>query len=119
MPAYCSVVGCKNGYRGQASRAYYVAKLSSDVPQKIGFFRTPKDEGLFMLWSQNIPMKEGSKLSASSRICEEHFVDHDIIKHDEIIIGGKTILNLRTNWKLRNGVVPCIFEGLYSLNLYL
>ncbi len=126
MPSYCCVVGCKNGCRGQSSRDEIanVRKLSSVpigeqmISKKIRFYHPPKDEGLFKLWSQNIVMKKGSKLSASSRVCEEHFVDHDIIKHEEIIIGGKTILYPKTNWKLRKGVVPCIFEGMYFLNVF-
>jgi len=128
MPSYCCVVGCKNGCRGlaQASRDEIanVRKLSSVpigeqmIPKKITYHHPPKDEGLFKLWSESIVMKKGSKLTASSWVCGDHFVEHDIIKHDEIIIGGKTIRNPRTNWKLRKGVVPCVFEGMYFLNVF-
>jgi hypothetical protein len=75
------------------------------------FFSTPKDEVLLKQWAQKLPQKQGTKLNASSRVCENHFVEQDIIKNDEMIIDGKVILLPRKNWKLKADAVPSIFEG--------
>ena len=75
------------------------------------FFSTPIDEVLLKQWAQKIPQKQGTKLNASSRVCENHFVGQDIIKNDNLIIDGKVILLPRKNWKLKADAVPSVFEG--------
>lgn len=43
--------------------------------------------------------------------CDGHFLEQDIIKQDEFIIGGNVVNNPRTNCKLNAHAVPSIFEG--------
>ncbi|KZS21130.1 Uncharacterized protein APZ42_012025 [Daphnia magna] len=105
----CCIVRCRNGHIAKASKAH--EELNPNV---IRYFRTPKEENLLVLWSQRIITKKVFELGPSSRICEEHFFDQDRIKHDKIIIGGNKIINPRTNWKLKNGAIPSIFEDIYS-----
>lgn len=77
--------------------------------KRVRFFRTPKDDMLLKQWAKKLPKKPDKSLNASSRVCENYFLEQDIIKNDEIIIGGKVVLVARPIWTLKPGAIPSIF----------
>lgn len=108
---YCCVIGCKNSYKNRIVEHAGEGSSCQTSEKKVRYFKTPKDEELFQQRSQKIPRKAGLKLHASSKVCDNHFIDHEIVKQDEILIGGKVVFNPRTYWKLKSNAVPSIFEG--------
>lgn len=101
----CFVKGCRNGTKKLRDGTVH----GSEIPtKKLRFFCTPKEELLFNIWAKNIPIN-GMQLKGTSRVCEEHFQDYDIIKDDEFIIEGKVAYLPRIYWKLKSGAYPQIF----------
>ncbi|KAK4030829.1 hypothetical protein OUZ56_024215 [Daphnia magna] len=97
-----------NGSRKDMEQHAGVGSGAKITEKRARLFRTPKDEVVLKLWAQKIPTKPHAKLTASSRICENHFGEKDIIKNDEIIIGVQVIQ--LPNWKLKTVALPNIFE---------
>lgn len=107
---YCCVIACKNSYKNRIVEHAGVGSGCKNSENKARYFKTPKDEELFKRWSQKIPRKAGSTLRASSMVCDKHFTDNEIVKYDELIIGGKVVLYPKTCWKLKTNAIPSIFE---------
>ncbi|KAI9560669.1 hypothetical protein GHT06_011619 [Daphnia sinensis] len=107
---YCCVIGCKNSSKKRKVEQEGVGSSCKTSENKTRYFHPPKDEELFKRWSQKIPRKAGSKLLASSRVCDKHFMDHEIVKRDEFIIEGKVVFLPRINWKLKTNAIPSVFE---------
>lgn len=94
MPNHCCVVGCRSNY----NKTPYVSA-----------FRFPRDEALRQLWLQKIA-REDFKPSLRSVVCENHFMDEDILRYDDLPDKDGTILKIpRNHPRVRRGAYPRIF----------
>jgi len=95
MPRTCWVPGCSSGYR-----------TSSDKNRHL--FTVPVNK--LKEWSRRIPREE--HLTSKHCVCDLHFEEKFIKKHDEIIIDGKPVRLSRERWMLTPDAIPTIFPNL-------
>jgi hypothetical protein len=103
---YCFIIGCQNGKQKFCPRPTGV--FPENPQKKIVFFKPPKDEVLRNTWVNSIP-NNGKELKVSSYVCDEHFLEHDIIKYSETVINGSIHRLQLERWKLKSGAFPQIF----------
>ncbi|KAH6935928.1 hypothetical protein HPB50_011478 [Hyalomma asiaticum] len=96
MPT-CCVPGCTSGYRKSETARH--------------FFCAPRDTDQRAAWDHAIPRAD-KKLSNTSRVCDMHFHEKDILKTFTHIINGKKVEITRGKWNLVEGCVPQIFPNL-------
>lgn len=77
MP-YCFAFGCNSGGR-------------TKVAVSLRFFRPPKDVRLFEIWKLKISRKD-KELSPTDSLCEQHFIEDDILKINKVVKDGKEII---------------------------
>ena len=66
----CFAPNCRSGYKPRKNEA--------GEEQKISFFSVPKDKELLQKWNNAVPRAD-KKLNEHSRICEKHFLPHEIL----------------------------------------
>ncbi|KAH7982633.1 hypothetical protein HPB52_006213 [Rhipicephalus sanguineus] len=98
MPT-CCVPGCASGYRKDAS--------SSDRH----FFYALTDVSLRAAWNKAVPRAD-KESTATSRVCDLHFHQKDILKTYVHVIDGKSVEIPRGKWSLAKDAVPKVFLNL-------
>lgn len=91
------VPGCTSGYRKSETARH--------------FFCAPRDTDQRAAWDHAIPRAD-KKLSNTSRVCDVHFHEEDILKTFTHIINGKKVEIARGKWSVVEGCAPQIFPNL-------
>jgi len=99
MPSSCFVYGCTSGY-----------PIKENEGKKWTFFSPPvKDEALFQKW-ERMCQRSDAPLTASSKICHEHFPEDMIIKRKVIPLTNGEIYSVNyARRRLTKDAFPCIF----------
>lgn len=98
MPT-CFVPGCTSGYKSN--------------PEKRHFFAPPSDPQLLERWVRAIPRAD-KLLSKTCKVCDVHFMQHDIVKTYKHVIDGQVVEIDRGCWALQPEAVPCQFPNVPS-----
>uniref|UniRef100_L7M5I7 THAP-type domain-containing protein n=1 Tax=Rhipicephalus pulchellus TaxID=72859 RepID=L7M5I7_RHIPC len=98
MPT-CFVPGCTSGYKNN--------------PEKRHFFAPPSDPQLLERWVRAIPRAD-KLLSKTCKVCDVHFMQHDIVKTYKHVIDGQVVEIDRGCWALQPEAVPCQFPNVPS-----
>ncbi|KAH8038181.1 hypothetical protein HPB51_024712 [Rhipicephalus microplus] len=98
MPT-CFVPGCTSGYKSN--------------PEKRHFFAPPSDPQLLERWVRAIPRAD-KLLSKTCKVCDVHFMQHDIVKTYKHAIDGQVVEIDRGCWALQPEAVPCQFPNVPS-----
>ncbi len=93
MPT-CYVPYCRSGY--------------ANNKEKTRFFKPPCDRTRF-LWNKLVP-RDG-KMTKTSKICEKHFREEDMIKGEYLTIQGTKVLIPSFKWKLVPDAKPKLNLG--------
>lgn len=98
-----------------------LCKPTGATGEQVAWFSPPKDEQLFLKWKEVIPKKFNEELSHSSKICQRHFLDKDIITFYEHPFDNnrETAVPVpRGVPYLRKGSVPSIFPSSTGFNKF-
>ena len=77
--------------------------------EKRSFFSFPKDSETLSLWKKAIP-RNPSDITKSSKICDIHFDDSDILKTELKIVNGKRI-EVPSRCRIKATAVPIKFPS--------
>ncbi|KAH7955911.1 hypothetical protein HPB52_004982 [Rhipicephalus sanguineus] len=75
------------------------------------FFYAPTDVSLRAAWNKAVP-RAGKELTATSRVCDLHFHQQDILKTYVHVIDGISVEIPRGKWSLAKDAVPKVFPNL-------
>ncbi|KAH6932517.1 hypothetical protein HPB50_006816 [Hyalomma asiaticum] len=98
MPT-CFVPSCTSGYKSN--------------PEKRHFFAPPSDPQLLERWARAIPRAD-KLLTKTCKVCDVHFMQHDIVKTYKHVIDGQVVEIDRGYWALQPDAVPCQFPNVPS-----
>lgn len=97
MGRTCFIKKCKSGYRSN--------------PEKVSFFRPPKDPNLLAEWKKVIARYD-RELSTNDVICEKHFDKNDIVKTWQCLTkDGSILMEGKRRAKLKKDAIPQFFLG--------
>lgn len=97
MGRTCFVKKCRSGYRSN--------------PEKVSFFRPPKDPSLLDEWKTAISRFD-RELSTTDVVCEKHFDESDIIKTWQCVTkDGSVLMEGQRRAKLKKDAIPRFFPA--------
>lgn len=101
MPRKCCVPNCKSGYDS----------TSTPGEPKPRIFGGPVDPELQKKWEQRIPRAD-YVVTPKSYICQNHFLDDDIIKTSTSSSG---LVKDLVCWRLKDGAIPTLFPSTLTI----